>query len=414
MREALGFDARELTPRVVRKITILGAETRSFKRAVIALKEADVEISAKTVERVVADVGHELIGRRDNPKQHRTLARRPENIPQLAVVECDGGRMRTRQPGHGPGVHLDGKGWKETKIACLIRATRQTFEDDPQPDPPDCFLDPKHVAKIVSAETLSVAAPPSADLAEDDESDDSEDLVPPADWRPKRQVRTVLASMSCSEVFGRQMQREAKQRRFFEAIAKAFLGDGLPWNWSIQKKHFRTFTSILDFIHPLSYLFTTAKAVSETEQDGWDQYVVWMTGCWRGEVDQVLEELERWQATIDEPPKDAAETDPRQILAVTLGYLKNNKGRMNYAEYRKQGLPITTAWMESLVKEMNYRVKGTEMYWNNPDGAEPILQVRAGVLSEDDRLQNHLDTRPGYAFTRKPKPAKLLDEKNKS
>ena len=36
--------------------------------------------------------------------------------------------------------------------------------------------------------------------------------------------------------------------------------------------------------------------------------------------------------------------------------------------------------MESLVKEMNYRVKGTEMFWNDPEGAEAILQVRAAAL----------------------------------
>ena len=73
--------------------------------------------------------------------------------------------------------------------------------------------------------------------------------------RPKRLVRTVLASIAESKVFGKQMEREAKRRRFFEANAKAFLGDGLPWNWSIWKKHFPDFTPILDFIHVLSYLF---------------------------------------------------------------------------------------------------------------------------------------------------------------
>jgi hypothetical protein len=59
---------------------------------------------------------------------------------------------------------------------------------------------------------------------------------------------------------------------------------------------------------------------------------------------------------------------------------------MNYPDYRRQGLPITTAWMESLVKEINYRVKGTEMFWNDPEGAEVILQVRAAALSDDERL----------------------------
>ncbi|HVA47731.1 MAG TPA: hypothetical protein VNH11_15280, partial [Pirellulales bacterium] len=47
-----------------------------------------------------------------------------------------------------------------------------------------------------------------------------------------------------------------------------------------------------------------------------------------------------------------------------------------------------------LVKEVNYRAKGTEMFWNDPEGGEAILQVRAAALSDDDRLVRHLDSRP--------------------
>jgi hypothetical protein len=61
-------------------------------------------------------------------------------------------------------------------------------------------------------------------------------------------------------------------------------------------------------------------------------------------------------------------------------------------------LAVTTAWMESLVKEVNWRVKGTEMFWNTPDGTEAILQVQAASLSDDERLKRHLQTRPGCAF----------------
>jgi hypothetical protein len=132
-----------------------------------------------------------------------------------------------------------------------------------------------------------------------------------------------------------------------------------------------------------------------------------MTGYWRGEVDQVLGELTNWQDRLGHPPEDACATDPRAIIATTLRYLTNNRDRMKYDEYRRAGLPITTAWMESLVKEINYRVKGTEMFWNNPEGAEAILQVRAAALCDDDRLVHHLENRPGSPFTRKPKPAKL-------
>lgn len=398
----------------MRKISVLAAETRSFKRCAIALREADVETSAKTVERVVHDVGRELAERRDAaPGRNEALAQRPEDPPELAVVECDGGRIRCRQPGHGPGVHLDSTGWREDKNACLVRATRKTFEEDPQPEPPECFCDPQHVAKIAETEALSVAAleprtPSGEDLAHDDPP------VEPPDWRPKCLVRTVLSSLACAAAFGEQMARETKRRRFGEAVAKAFLGDGLPWNWSIWKKHFRKYTPILDFIHPLSYLFMAAKAAHAASQNAWDQYLAWMRGCWQGEVDQVLEELRCWRARLGEPDEATPENDPRHIIARTVGYLENNRTRMNYPEYRRQGLPVTTAWMESLVKEVNYRAKGTEMFWNDPDGAEAILQVRAAALSDDDRLVRHLQNRPGCSFTRRPTPSKLPAESCKS
>ena len=284
-------------------------------------------------------------------------------------------------------------------------------EDDPEPEPPACFGDPEHVARIAETEALSVAAarPPPGSRPPARPSP-ARGLVPPADWHPKRLVRTVLSSMAESKDFGKQMAREAKRRRFGEAPAKAFLGDGLPWNWSIQKRHFGDFTPILDFIHVLSYLFVAAKAVHEVAEDAWDQYLAWMRGAWRGEVDQVLEELRAWQARRGAPPDDAPDHDPRKILARTTHYLDNNRDRMKYPEYRRHGLPVTTAWMESLVKEVNYRVKGTEMFWNDPEGAEAILQVRAAALSDDERLANHLADRPGCPFTRRPQPPKLSPE----
>jgi hypothetical protein len=402
---------------LVLKLTRTAAETRSFHRACLLMNDvAGVAVSAKTIERVVHDVGGELAERRDaDPRSDRAMAQTPESPPQLAVVECDGGRIRTREPGHGPGVHLVGEGWREDKNACLIRALRTVSVEDPQPDPPASFCAPKHVAKVAETEALSVAAVVPKDSTAEDEG--LEALTPPAapaTWQPRRLVRTVLSSLAEAKTFGGQMVREAKRRRFFEAQAEAFLGDGLPWDWSIGKKHFSEFTPILDFIHALSYLFVAAKAVHTGAQDAWDQYLTWMRGCWSGEVGQVLAELRHWQTKLGLPAEEAPETDPRAIVAKTITYLENNQPRMNYPEYRRQGLPITTAWMESLVKEINYRVKGTEMFWNNPEGAEAILQVRAAALSEDERLAQHLRTRPGCPFTRRPKTRSLSGQEIRS
>ncbi|MFH1264881.1 MAG: LysR family transcriptional regulator [Planctomycetota bacterium] len=399
----MGFDARQLTPTVVLRITVLAAETRSFARAEKTARDgAGLEVSAKTIERVVHDVGRELQQRRDAPANSGDpLAQRPEAPPDLAVAECDGGRIRTREPGHGPGVHRSGEGWREDKNACLIRAKRRVFAEDPQPEPPACFCDTKHVAKIAETEALSVAAPlPSVPKPVEQ---DEPRALPEEDWRPKRLMRTVLSGVANSEQSGRQMAREAKQRRFYEAAARAFLGDGLPWNWSIWKEHFRGFTPILDFTHVLTYLFVVAKAIHPRPEDAWAQYLVWMRGCWQGEVAQVLEELRVWQGRLGTAPPEVPEHDPRRVVAKTITYLEHNQSRMNYPEYRRQGMPVTTAWMESLVKEINYRAKGTEMFWNDPEGAEAILQVRAAALCDDDRLAQHLKTRPGHPLTRRPK-----------
>ena len=42
------------------------------------------------------------------------------------------------------------------------------------------------------------------------------------------------------------------------------------------------------------------------------------------------------------------------------------------------------------------------MFWNDLDGAEAILQVRAASLCDDERLAKHLRSRAGCAFTCRP------------
>jgi hypothetical protein len=195
LRETLGFDARQLTPGMITHIVFAAAETRSFKRAVIILQQlGGAQVSDDTVQRVVGDVGGELAERRDaDPKTADALAKRPEEAPTMAIVECDGGRTRAREPGHGRGVHLSGEnGWRETKNACLVNAIGQAFDEDPQPEPPACFCNPKHVAKLAETEALSIAKPAAAPTSDDVSSDAGEALESVPDWRPTRRVRTVL------------------------------------------------------------------------------------------------------------------------------------------------------------------------------------------------------------------------------
>ena len=105
--------------------------------------------------------------------------------------------------------------------------------------------------------------------------------------------------------------------------------------------------------------------------------------------------------TLKPPPEDqqAKPTDPYEIIRLAIGYLENNQNRMDYPRYRQAGLPTCSGLVESLVKQFNRRVKGTEKFWN-PTSAEKILQLRAAYLSEDERLEGHLKTRPISPFRR--------------
>lgn len=226
-------------------------------------------------------------------------------------------------------------------------------------------------------------------------------------WSPKRLVRTCVASMETSASFGPMMAAEAQERHFYEAPRRAFVADGSAYNWSIHRGYFGDFEPIVDFLHAVCYVFSSAAAVSADEGSSWSQYLAWMRACWQGRVADVLTELDQWQARLGEPPPGEATTaeerrDPRRVVAQARSYLGNNRNRMAYLRYRREGLPTTSSLVESLVGEVNARVKSKQKHWDRPAGAESILQLRAAVLSQDDRMSRFFAQRPGCPFRKRP------------
>lgn len=361
-----------------------------------------LKVSANTIERICLEVGGELA---EAAEQDWQGVLDGESItPQLAVVSCDGGRIRTRQTGRGPGVHLDGKGWNETKNAIFVSASSETSSADPEPKPPRCFLDRDHVAKLTeTAKTKENADREKRFTDKKPAPTKRRGRKKPPAHKPQKIHRTLISSMRNSKQFGLQMKREAKRRKFDDAPRCAFVADGLSCNWTIHAEHFGDYVAILDFTHAVTYLHRASTACCGKGDAAWETYTRWMTLAWQGKVSEVIEQLRAHQSRLGVPPVDASDDDPSEQLRQILVYLCNNRGRMNYARYRCEGLPCTSAWMESAVKEINHRTKGTEMFWNKPAGAEAILQIRAASLSDDDRLARFLAHRPGVARLRKKK-----------
>jgi hypothetical protein len=383
----MGLDSRNVSPELASVIVHMASEVRSFERSAVLLRRVlKRSVSVSTIRRVANQIGVELT-------ESAWLNEQEVVVPQAAVVSCDGGRIRTRQPGGGRGVRPSGEnGWRETKNASLERMTLPKSSDgeDPCPELPTTFRTAARIANI--------AEKPAPNVAEQPDSEEERIVY----QGPKRMLRTVLSSMANSDDFGPMMRREAERRRFFESPRRAFLGDGLPWNWTIQKTHFPTFTPILDFIHAIQYVFSAAMGAAADEAEGWDMYLRHVTLCWQGRVDEVVAELTAIcrQRGIDLDEK-LAEDNPNKSLVDAVRYLTNNRLRMDYPRYRRQGLPVTSSPMESLIKQINHRVKGTEMFWDDPSGAEAILRLRAAALCDDDRLDRYLTHRPGHPYVRR-------------
>jgi hypothetical protein len=392
----------------LRLIVLLAARLGSFADAAFALTETGLPISAQHVRTLAQQVGAELVRRRDR-KADQNRSKVPVRVaatPEVVAVEIDGGRLRTRATGAGPGVHEAQN--KEDKVACLVTLRSEVATQDPQPEPPPSFLQPRRVERLVQQMAGQAGEGPALAVTEDQplekQGQQPADRRDPADepWAPRKRVRTCVASLANSQAFGRLVAVEAKERDFYRAGRKAFVADGAAYNWKLQQRYFAGFVPIADFLHVLCYAYRAAWALAADEAGRWHQYVAWLRACWQGRVAEVIEQLRDWQGRIGRPPpqEELAASDPRRAVAEALSYFGHNRGRMRYPEYRREGLPTTSSLVESLVGEVNARVKGKQKYWDRGAGAEAMLQLRAAVLSEDERLGRYLAARPGSPYRR--------------
>jgi hypothetical protein len=253
--------------------------------------------------------------------------------------------------------------------------------------------EPSEVPENTGAEVVPKSEPRAAESVAGSEQT-------PARAGPERLVRTCVASMADSHRFGPMMAAEAQERGFYQAARKAFVSDGAAYNWSIWRGYFADFEPITDFLHAVCYVYGAAWGVGTTEAERWSLYQRWMRACWQGRVGEVLAELKQCQVHVGPMPEgeELPARDPRRLVAEALSYLGNNQDRMDYPRYRRLGLPITSSLVESLVGEFNARLKSPQKFWNRPNGPEPILQLRAAVLSEDDRLERFFAQRPGCPY----------------
>lgn len=384
----MGLPARAtVTPKTIELMVWAGANLGSYGMASDAVERlAGLEISDRRIRLQIEKVGSARVAERDaaiEELKQMTLARRRAgnplvDAPELAVVMMDGGRYQRRDH-FGEAEPSDATHWRESKVGCLLTMQSEVHETDPVPLIPDCFAQASVVRELAKA---PVKQGSSVDEAFADQGSAARSQAEiSSDWKqPQLLTRDVVASGKDSRTFGFHLESCAWRLNFPSAQRQAFVADGAKTNWRIQREHFPWAVPIADLIHALSYVWTAALAVGTKAT-----YQTWAQLIWQGDVADVISQLEQHQSELGGATQDAADNDPRVCVGRCLTYLRNNADHMNYPAYRQQGLPLTSSHIESTIKPINRRIKGTEKFWLEHT-SECILQLRADYLSQSQPM----------------------------
>jgi hypothetical protein len=439
-----------LSPSLLEKVSFLGTLLKSFPQGETAMEKLlELAFGRKRIERITERIGAERLEQADEEVAAfagLTLMEKingPEGVaaPPCAAAMLDGGRYQGTQQNPEAGSEKSTH-WYEYKAGlCLaLEGRRDGLEagsdaPDPCPEVPEFLLNLDYVEKLTreigqkaaavestgepqesmdcgplpvtsdAADASScdvVEAPVELDLKKIGSLADLESQVAAAvsssesaqtkttkiPLSPKVSSRDVVATLKKGHHIGLQLAARAWKLGMFQSKFKAFVGDGSAWIWTIFAKYFKPFgfTPVLDVIHAVTYVYAAAMA-GRPPEEGAPVYRQWVTWLWQGEMSRLIAAVADRQAELGLPEPEESETSPRQIVSKALTYLQNQQGRMRYPEYRKLGLPITSSHMESAIKELNYRIKGTEKFWGEEGGAA-VLQMKSDTLSASDPLSD--------------------------
>jgi hypothetical protein len=402
-----------------------GVNSGSFEDASENLDQiGETKISPGRIRRATERIGDERVHERDKlveqwqelplPQQQQSPT---TNVPTVACVQMDGGRLqifdRQEEEDDGAGVDAnaveedgDADGskthWRESKVGVLLSMRSEESLSDPCPTIPQTFIDPERIDRLSreiknAGKKRSQASGPNAVAAQQEAAELEAALEAVAASKeaaveeairykpPKIAEKTVVATQQDVTRFGPILASTAWLLGFAGAARKAFLGDGSETNWGVWRRYFSHYTPILDFVHAICYVYHAAMAGLPAEE-AWETYCQWAQWVWSGKVNLVIDALATRLSEMDQPASDVPDSHPYKTVATALGYLRNQQSRMKYDQYRQKGLPITSSHVESTIKQINRRVKGTEKFWNR-FGAESLLQLVADNISETGQIE---------------------------
>jgi len=326
------------TPGVRRMLARAGSR-QPFKEGKEDLKiYAGIEVSAKDVERVAERIGGHIetwqASEREMLLQSETSLPVNKSIPVL-YVEMDGtGVPMVRAETDGrKGKQPDGTAkTREVKLGCVFMQTTKDESGRPVRDPGST---------------------------------------------------SFVGAIEESERFGMRIEAEAIRRGLFNAYRVVVLGDGAVWIRTLCELRFPNALQIVDLYHAKEHVATLCSLLFGCNEEKLYRFrTQWWTYLDEGNIEKILCHAQRMLPTAP---------NTFQKVTAELHYLEENKNRMRYADFRRQGLFVGSGVIEAGCKSIiGARLKQSGMEWT-VKGANAIIALRCAMLS--DRFEDFWEAR---------------------
>jgi hypothetical protein len=326
------------TPGLKRMMARAGSR-QTFKEAKEDLKVyAGIEVSPKDVERVAERIGDQIETWQSAEREELLQIEDPlptdKNIPVL-YVEMDGtGVPMVKSETNGrKGKQPDGTAkTREVKIGCVF--TQTTIDEKGRP-----VRDPEST--------------------------------------------TFVGAIETAEDFGKRIEAEAIRRGLFNAYKLVVLADGAAWIRGLCELRFPRALQIVDLYHSKEHIANLCKLLFGCNEKKIVRYrMKWWTYLEEGKVEKIVCQAQK---------RLPAQADTLQKVIAELHYLEENKDRMRYADFRKQGLFVGSGVIEASCKSIiGERLKQSGMEWT-VKGANAIIALRCAMIS--DRFEDYWEAR---------------------
>jgi len=184
---------------------------------------------------------------------------------------------------------------------------------------------------------------------------------------------TFTGAIESAEDFGWRIYGEAVRRGLRSAERIVTLGDGAEWVKNIADTHFPGATHIIDLYHAKEHVSNLCKLLfGNDEKRNVRHRIRWWTCLESGQIEKITRQAERKLPNNREITKECLKE---------IAYLKKNKERMRYKDYRAEGLFVGSGVIEAGCKSViGGRLKRSGMEWT-VRGANAVISLRCMIKS---------------------------------